>query len=128
LLSILPGNGQVWKQLVLLIVSLAYPFYLIWMRPKTGFWKGFLQLLLILSVALICGFTAYLLSYAYFQYQRLGSEFHLFEAIGWTFNESLDWFVALEIIPMAIITCICYPIGCLASRLLDRKLSKIESQ
>jgi hypothetical protein len=126
LLSIFPRDGIVLVQPVLLIASLTYPFTLIWMKSKTGFWKGFLQLLLILSFALICGFIAGLLSNAYYQYQRLGNEFHLLEALGWNFGESLIWFIALEVIPAAIIAVVCYPIGHLASRLLVRKLPKVE--
>jgi hypothetical protein len=115
-----PADDKGWMQLVILTASLTYPFFLVWMRPKTGFWKGALQLLLIIVVALLCSFVVYLLWYAYYQYQRLGSEFRFFEALGWTFDESLAWFMALDVIPSVIIASVCYPIGYLASFQLFR--------
>ncbi|MGO9318335.1 MAG: hypothetical protein ACLPXT_08875 [Terracidiphilus sp.] len=126
LLSMPPAGHEGWEQLVILTASLSYPLVLVWMRPKTGFWKSALQLLLIIVVALLCSFVTYLLWYAYYQYKRLGSEFHLLEALGWTFDESLAWFVALDVIPVAIIAGVCYPIGYMASRLLIRRLLKVE--
>jgi magnesium-transporting ATPase (P-type) len=117
-----------WSELVILAASLTYPFILVWRRPKTGFWNGALQLLLIIVIALICAFITYLLWYASCQYNRLGNEFHLLESLGWTFAESLRFFIVLEAIPSTIITVVCYPIGYLSSHLLFSKLFKAESQ
>jgi hypothetical protein len=93
------------------------------MKPKTGFWTGALQLLLILAAALLCMFAAYLLSYCYFQYRRLGNEFRLRDALGWTFDESLSFFLYLDVMPAAITVAIWYPIGYLASWLVIRRRS-----
>lgn len=120
LLSMPPAGHEGSAELVILTASLSFPFFLVWMRPKTGFWKGALQLLLILSVALLCGFVTYLVWYVYFEYKRLGSEFKLLEALGWTLGESPAWFVGLDVIPAAIIAGVCYPIGYLASFQLSR--------
>ncbi len=120
LLSMPPAGHEGWVFQVILAASLTYPFFLAWRRPKTGFWKGALQLLLILTVALLCGFVTYLLWYSYFEYRRLGSEFHLLEALGWTFGESLAFFLYLDITPAAIIAGVVYPIGYLASFQLFR--------
>lgn len=114
-LSLPPAGHEGWAQLVILIASLSYPFFIVWVRPKTGFWKGALQLLLILIVALICAFVAYLSWYAFVENKRLGSEFHLLEALGWTFDESLAFYLYLDVWPAAIIAGICYPAGYLAS-------------
>jgi hypothetical protein len=121
-----PGNGG-WRQFVILFASLTYPIFLVWLRLKVGFWRGVLQLLLILSIALLCGFAAYLLWYAYMEYKRLGSEFKLLKVLGWNFNESLEWFVVLDVVPATIIAGVSYPLGYFASRLLARKPSKIEN-
>ena len=126
LFSLPPTGHEVWTYLVFLAASLTYPCFLVWMKPKTGFWKGAFQLLLIIAVALLCSFVTYLLWYAYYEYKRLGSEFHLLEALGWTFSESLDFFLYLDVEPAAIIACVCYSIGYLASCLLVRKMSKVE--
>lgn len=126
LLSLPPACHEVWMYPVFLSASLTYPCFLVWMKPKAGFWKGAFQLLLIIAVALLCSFATYLLWYAYYEYQRLGNEFRLFEALGWTFDESLIWFIALEVKPAAAIAVVCYPIGYLVSRLLVWKLSKVE--
>ena len=120
LLSMPPANHEGWMQLVILIASLTYPFFLVWMRPKTGFWKGALQLLLIIVVALLCSIVTYLLWYAYYEYKRLGSEFHLLEALSWTFDESLAFFLYLDVEPATIIACVSYPTGYLSSFLLFR--------
>lgn len=120
LLSIHPSGQEMRGQLLFLAVSLTYPSFLAWRRPKTGFWKGALQLLIILSVTLICGFVSYLLFYAYFHYKRLGSGFHLLEVLGWTLGESLAFYLYLDAMPAAIIAIICYPIGFMASSQLFR--------
>jgi membrane-associated PAP2 superfamily phosphatase len=85
------------------------------MRPKTGFWKGALSFLIILAVALLCGFVAYLLWYANYEYKRLGSEFHLLECLGWTSGASFAFFLLLDVCPATIIAGVCYPVGYLAS-------------
>ncbi len=113
-LGINPAGHEGWGQLVIFSASLTYPLFIVWMRPKTGFWKGALQLLLILIIALVCGFISYLLWYAFVEYKRLGSEFHLLEALGWTFGESLAFYLYLDVMPAALIAGICYPIGYLA--------------
>jgi L-asparagine transporter-like permease len=123
-----PAGHEGWSELVILAASITYPFFLVWKRPKTGFWKGAFQLLLIIVIALICSLIIYLLWYASYQYKRLGSEFHLFEALGWTFAENVRFFVVLEAIPSTIITVVFYPVGYLSSHLLFRKLLKVESQ
>jgi hypothetical protein len=115
-----PAGNESWILLVILPSSVTYPFFLAQMLPKVGFWKGSLQLLLILTVAIISGFVAYLLWYAYYEHKRLGIEFHLFEALGWTFGESLAFYVYLEVAPAAVIACLGYPIGFLASRPIRR--------
>jgi hypothetical protein len=115
-----PAAYEGWMQLVILSTSLTYPFFLVWMRPKIGFWKGALHVLFIIVVALLSSFVVYLLWYAYYQYQRLGSEFRFFQALGWTFDESLAWFTALNVIPSVIIASVCYPMEYLASFQLFR--------
>jgi hypothetical protein len=127
-LSMPPAGHEGWSELVILAASLTYPFFLVWKRPKTGFWKGALQLLLIIIIALICAFITYLLWYACYEYKRLGGEFHLLEALGLTFAESFRFFIVLEAIPSTIITVVCYPIGYLSSHLLFRKLLEVKSQ
>ena len=107
-------------QFVFLSASLTYPFFLLWLRPKTGFWKGGLQLLFIISVTLIAGLVGYLLWYSYLEYKRLGNEFHLFEALDWTFGESLAFYLYLDVMPAAIPAAIWYPIGYLVSFQLFR--------
>ena len=114
-LSMPPAGHEGKAQWMTLAISFSYPFFLAWTVPKNGFWRGALQLLLILTVALICGFLTYLLWYAYLQYRRLGGEFHLFEALGWTFGESLAFYLYLDVVPTFLIASVNYPIGYLAS-------------
>jgi hypothetical protein len=119
-LGINPAANGGWEQLVVFSASLTFPLFIVWMSPKTGFWKGALQLVLILAGALVCGFVAYLLWYSYEKYLQPGSEFQLFEALRWTFGESLAFYLYLDVMPAAIIAGISYPIGYLASFQLFR--------
>jgi hypothetical protein len=120
LLSLPPAGHLISRQLVILAASLSYPLFLTWKTPKIRFWMGALQLLLILSVALLSGFAAYLIWYVYYEYRRLGVEFNLFKVLGWTFGESLAWLIAFDVIPAVVIAFVCYPFGYLASFQLFR--------
>jgi peptidoglycan biosynthesis protein MviN/MurJ (putative lipid II flippase) len=115
LLSMPPASHEGSIQFVVLAASLSYPFFLVWLRPRNAFWKGALQLLLILCIALICAFITYLLWYAYSEYKQLGSDFHFLQAVSWTFGESLAFFLYLDVMPAAIVAGLFYPVGYLAS-------------
>ena len=128
LLSMLSSGGFGQMPLVILTTSLSYPVLLAWMRPKTGFWRGLLQLLIILSVALfvalLSGFIGNLLAYVNYEHLRLGREFKLSEVLGWYFGESPAFFLYLVVMPVAIIVPaiggVCYTIGYFASFQLFR--------
>jgi len=102
--------------LSVLIASSTYPYFLLSKRPGQGFWKGALQLAMILSFALSCSFITYLAWYAVSQYQRLGPEFHLLEALSWTFGESIAFFAYFDVTPAALAAVISYPTGYFAAK------------
>jgi hypothetical protein len=124
-LSMHPASHNGARQFVILIAALVYPPFLMWLRPKTGFWKGAVSLISILTAALLCGFATYLLWYVHFQYKRLGSEFYLFEVLGWSFGESFAFFLFLDVCPAAIIVAVCYPVGYLLSFQIFRRIRSL---
>ncbi len=82
-----------WGLALALAASFTYPLAVRHARPDIRFWKGAMLLGGILALALVCGFIAYLAQYAWYKHRALGSEFHLFEALSWTLDESLTWFI-----------------------------------
>jgi hypothetical protein len=118
-ISMPPAGHEVWSALLVLIASGAYPFFLLQKRTGQGFWKGALHLAMILSFALSCSFITYLAWYAVSQYQRLGPEFHLLEALSWTFGESVAFFAYLDVTPALLAAVIGYPTGYFATKSLS---------
>lgn len=110
-----------WGPILAIVASFTYPVTLRRLRLSTGFWKGALQFLAIFAVALACGFAAYLAQYLWYQHRSLGSDFHLFEVISWTWTESSAWYAYCYALPCLLASAVSYPLGFVLSRLLYRR-------
>lgn len=121
LLSMSPAEHFGQRQLLWLISSVSYPFFLRLTRPSAGFLRGSLYFLSILAASQVCSFVVYLVWYGLTQYHRLGSASDAFYIAKLNIGESAAFFVALDLLPSFVIVAICYPLGFLAAYLLIRK-------
>jgi hypothetical protein len=120
LLSMEPEKYIIVHQLVWIIASITYPFFLERTNPGIRFWKGPIYFFMILAEAQICGFVTYLVWYGVWQYQRLASASVAVDLAIQNINESAAFFIALDLVPSFVVSAVCYLLGYIGTRLLIR--------
>jgi hypothetical protein len=112
-------NSLVPDLLIWILLSLAYSFYLSWVRSAPRFWRGLVHFLSILTVAQVFSFLVYFVWFGVHQIPPFrGSAFiYLTQE-----NTTLSALVfALALITSLVVAVICYAIGYPASRRIFRR-------
>jgi hypothetical protein len=105
--------------LIWALLSLAYPFYLSWVRSAPRFWRGIVHFLAILTAAQVFSFLVYFVWFGVHQIPPFrGSALSYLTQENTTLSAVV---FALELISSLVVAVICYAIGYPASRRLVQR-------